>query len=84
MDHVFLTSVLVGGEWSAFTPQPLYPWGKSPWYPLDRNIPSLIFQLLYIVIRTVTTYPRQKVALSAIISIEIEIGLCTTYFSDLL
>jgi len=21
-----------------FTPQPLYPQGKSPWYPLDRRL----------------------------------------------
>jgi hypothetical protein len=29
---------LGGGEWSInFTPWPLYPQGKSPWYPLDRK-----------------------------------------------
>jgi hypothetical protein len=22
----------------SFTPQPLYPEGKSPWYPLDRRL----------------------------------------------
>jgi hypothetical protein len=22
----------------SFTPQPLYPQGKSPWYPLDRRL----------------------------------------------
>jgi hypothetical protein len=21
-----------------FTPRPLYPWGRSPWYPLDRRL----------------------------------------------
>jgi len=25
-------------EWSSFTPQPLYPHRKSPWYPLDRRL----------------------------------------------
>jgi hypothetical protein len=33
-----LTSVLDGGEWSASRPGPLYPQGKSPWYPLDRRL----------------------------------------------
>jgi hypothetical protein len=32
--HVFLTSALDGGEWSASPP--LYPRGKSHRYPLDR------------------------------------------------
>jgi hypothetical protein len=22
----------------SFTPRPLYPWGKIPWYPLDRKL----------------------------------------------
>jgi len=22
----------------SFTPHPLYPWGKSPWYPLNRSL----------------------------------------------
>jgi hypothetical protein len=27
------------GEWRcSFTPRPLYPQGKSPWYPLDRRL----------------------------------------------
>jgi hypothetical protein len=25
-------------EVASFTPQPLYPQGKSPWYPLDRRL----------------------------------------------
>jgi hypothetical protein len=33
-----LTSALDGGEWSASRPRPLYPQGKSPWYPLDRRL----------------------------------------------
>jgi len=31
----------LGTRWRwvvSFTPQPLYPWGKSPWYPLDRRL----------------------------------------------
>jgi hypothetical protein len=32
--HVFLTSALVGGEWSASRPCR----GKSPWYPLGRRL----------------------------------------------
>jgi hypothetical protein len=32
------TSALDGGEWSASRPWPLYPQGKSPWYPLDRRL----------------------------------------------
>jgi hypothetical protein len=35
--HTFLTSVLDGGEWSA-SHWPLYYWGKSPWYPMDRRL----------------------------------------------
>jgi hypothetical protein len=34
--HAFLTSALDGGEWS-----PLYPQGKSPWFPLDRRLSGL-------------------------------------------
>jgi hypothetical protein len=30
MDPFFLTSALVGGEWSSFRPLPLYPRRKSP------------------------------------------------------
>jgi hypothetical protein len=33
-----LTSVLDGGEWSSSHPLPLYPQGKSHWYPLDRRL----------------------------------------------
>jgi hypothetical protein len=33
-----LTLALDGGECSASCPQPLYPQGKSPWYPLDRRL----------------------------------------------
>jgi hypothetical protein len=32
-----LTSVLVGGEWSASS-WPCLPPGKDPWYPLDRRL----------------------------------------------
>jgi hypothetical protein len=44
--HVFLISALVGGEWSAIRPLLLYPWGKNPWYPLDRSLggPQLFCQ----------------------------------------
>jgi hypothetical protein len=31
----------LGTSWKwvvIFTPLPLYPWGKSPWYPLDRRL----------------------------------------------
>jgi hypothetical protein len=35
--HIFLTSALVGGEWSS-TPLPLYTRGKAPRYPLDRRL----------------------------------------------
>jgi hypothetical protein len=34
----FLTSALVGGEWSTSRTQPLYPRGKNPRYPLDRRL----------------------------------------------
>jgi hypothetical protein len=26
----------------SFTPRPLYPQGKSPWYPLDRVEPRIV------------------------------------------
>jgi hypothetical protein len=31
----------------SFTPQPLYLWGMSPWYPLDRMLsgPQILFEL---------------------------------------
>jgi hypothetical protein len=35
--HIFLTSSLVGGEWSASRPAALPP-GSSPWYPLYRKL----------------------------------------------
>jgi hypothetical protein len=35
--HVFLTSELIGGEWSASRPCPFTP-GKSTWNPLDRRL----------------------------------------------
>jgi hypothetical protein len=35
--RVFLTSALVGWVVS-FTPRPLYPQGKSPWYSLDKML----------------------------------------------
>jgi hypothetical protein len=34
----FLTSALVGGEWSASRPEPRYPQGRRPRYPLDRRL----------------------------------------------
>jgi hypothetical protein len=36
--HIFLTSALVGGEWSASRPGRFTPRGKSPRYPLDRKL----------------------------------------------
>jgi len=36
--HVFLTSVLEGGKWSASSSGALPPWGKSSRYPLDRRL----------------------------------------------
>jgi hypothetical protein len=35
--HAFLTSALDRSVIS-FTPRPLYPQGKSPWYPFDRRL----------------------------------------------
>jgi hypothetical protein len=35
------TFLHLGTRWRwvvSFTPLPLYPWGKSPWYPLDRGL----------------------------------------------
>jgi hypothetical protein len=34
--HIFLTSALAGGEWSASRTGRFTPGGKSPRYPLDR------------------------------------------------
>jgi hypothetical protein len=34
--HIFLTSALVGVEWSASRPGHFNPRGKSPRYPFDR------------------------------------------------
>jgi hypothetical protein len=36
--HIFLTSALVGGEWSASRPCRFTPRLKSPRYPLDRRL----------------------------------------------
>ncbi|PNF21500.1 hypothetical protein B7P43_G13518 [Cryptotermes secundus] len=36
----FLTSALDRDDFS-FTPQPLYPQGKNPWYPLERRFGGL-------------------------------------------
>jgi hypothetical protein len=36
--NAFLTSALDGGWVVSYTPRPLYPQGKSPWYPLDRRL----------------------------------------------
>jgi hypothetical protein len=36
--HVFLTSALVGGEWSASRPGRFTPQGKNLRYPLDRRL----------------------------------------------
>jgi hypothetical protein len=35
--HIFLTSALVGGEWSASRPGRFTP-GKEPQYPSDRRL----------------------------------------------
>jgi hypothetical protein len=37
-NHIFLTSALVGGEWSASRPAALPPGGNRPRYPLDREL----------------------------------------------
>jgi hypothetical protein len=29
---------ILGEWWYSFTPRPLYPQGKNPWYPLDRRL----------------------------------------------
>jgi hypothetical protein len=29
----------------SFTPRPLYPQGKSPWYPLDKRLDGLYFKI---------------------------------------
>jgi hypothetical protein len=34
--HILLTLAVVGGKGSAFIPRQLYPWEKSPQYPLDK------------------------------------------------
>jgi hypothetical protein len=36
--HAFSTLVLDISVWSATFPQPLYPQGKSLWFPLDRRL----------------------------------------------
>jgi hypothetical protein len=36
--HIFLTSALVGDEWSASRTCCFTPGGTSPWYPLDRRL----------------------------------------------
>jgi hypothetical protein len=36
--HIFLTSVLAGGEWSASRPDRFTPGEKSPRYPLDKRL----------------------------------------------
>jgi hypothetical protein len=36
--HIFLTSALLGGEWSTSRPGRFTPRGKSPLYPLDRRL----------------------------------------------
>jgi hypothetical protein len=38
IDPLFLTSALVGGEWSTSRPGRFTPRGKSPRYPLDRRL----------------------------------------------
>jgi hypothetical protein len=35
--HVFLTSALAVGEWSASRPRPLYPQGKEPPVPIGQE-----------------------------------------------
>jgi hypothetical protein len=36
--HIFLTSALAGGEWSALRSGRFTPWRKSPRYPFDRGL----------------------------------------------
>jgi hypothetical protein len=36
--HIFLTLVLVGGEWSASRPSRFTPGERAPRYPLDRRL----------------------------------------------
>jgi len=36
--HAFLTSALDKRRVNTFTPRPLYPGGRNPWYPLDRRL----------------------------------------------
>jgi hypothetical protein len=36
--HIFLTSALAVGEWSASHPRRFTRRGNSPWYPLDRRL----------------------------------------------
>jgi hypothetical protein len=36
--HIFLTSALAGGEWSASRPGRFTPGGNNPRYPLDRRL----------------------------------------------
>jgi hypothetical protein len=36
--HVFLTSDLVGGEWSVASPSHFIPSKRAPWYLLDRRM----------------------------------------------
>jgi len=40
-----------------FMPQPLYPWGKSPWYPLDRKLGGLGASLDMVVERKIPSLP---------------------------
>jgi hypothetical protein len=34
----------------SFTPRPLYPQGKSPWYPLDRRLVMMMMMMIIIII----------------------------------
>jgi hypothetical protein len=38
--HIFLTSTLVGSEWSTSRPG-RFILGKKPWYPVDRRLGGL-------------------------------------------
>jgi hypothetical protein len=39
--EVYSTILDLSNRWRlvvSFKAQPLYPWGKSPWYPLERRL----------------------------------------------
>jgi hypothetical protein len=51
----------------SFTPQPLYPQGKSPWYPLDRRLGGPPVGLVsYVNLRS--SYPGLNILATAFVS----------------